>query len=1225
MDKRKLFYVSLAEASQATKNLNLMSHKKYTKLHHLDPKLPANPWTTYIDEWTNWYDFVGIANPHLFYETLEAASVAAISLNISSRAEYLRRYKEDDRLPSEPNNTYKQSWVDWHHFLKREKIKFYETYQLAKYVLLMQNIKNWTQYFAYRKIDPRLPPTPAKFYKYNWTNSNDYFHIPEVYTSIDKASKAAAKLGIKTHREYQIKKGQDPKLPKNPKKKYKEDWIDWKDFFERTKSRYRTLEDAQKAAQKLKIQTGIEYKLKRHLDNALPARPELRFSETWVSWYHFLGKSEPVFYKTIKEAMEATKRLNIVEARQYYKRYREDNLLPSTPYLVYRKDWVSWNDFLQKPKCFTTYAEAKRTARRLGAKTLQEYHLIRKIEPRLPANIYSTYGKEFTTIRDFLGTNPVYYKSYKLARKAVKNLGIETSVEYKSRYIEDPLLPYKPHLIYRNEWQGMPAYLGQSPKIEKLTKWQHMSDTWANEGRNIDSKLRNISVFVEWMIYLEQPEQLLVKDFSFNFNKYCELIESLSESRKKAFHTNCRDFFDWILVNYCSAEDDSGELVPLPGFINPLKSRKLVHLDFLPRPIINGQTNKPVLPFTYIVKARNYLFPDTAVSFSDVAEILTKVYPVDWIPCKKSLVNKSDPNCIFRTTETGQTEIWNPSRAVALFTLLSVPLRGQQILWLDSGEADVMVPYVIGNDIQFKKNDNQLAKFGRQDKGVVRRDNQGNLGMYITTNKTGTQFGGYQIDYIPDNLSKWLIRLREWQSTYNPIKFPMNWTDINLSRKINQAELKHRGSQCFLFRKSKTEVFSVHSTFTRQLAHVLYLIQDDMKLSTKLNGVYSTPFTPHSMRVSLITAYVIDGGVPINVVSKLVGHASVVMTIYYTKIGQNGIRKELKGAEKKIISSQAEKIQEMIKENNIETAKPLLFARDDDYLQNLDSSWPAASYQFSDKGICPKSGLACDSGGINELEPSLKTHVPDGYLGRRNCVRCKYFITGPAFIGGLQALANEISLELNTIAREYLAQESLIKKLENQKFDCESEDIPFTQGADLIKAQCHYEEKAVKLDALICDLLSTTKLVKASLSIMKNSTQIKDKKQLVVNDDAFDLTCELEESEEMLSLVNNICEDALIFSSSSCAKALPIRSQILDKISANIGLKPFLFSLSDEEQLLIGNQYAQLLRERFKTWDRLNKIASHSFGIDDIDDIDATEIACSLSKICTHAQKLRLS
>jgi hypothetical protein len=62
---------------------------------------------------------------------------------------------------------------------------------------------------------------------------------------------------------------------------------------------------------------------------------------------------------------------------------------------------------------------------------------------------------------------------------------------------------------------------------------------------------------------------------------------------------------------------------------------------------------------------------------------------------------------------------------------------------------------------------------------------------------------------------------------------------------------------------------------------------------------YTTTFFPlHSLRVSLITSFALEGGVPIPILSKLVaGHSRIIMTLYYTKVGQAYMQKVMNEAE----------------------------------------------------------------------------------------------------------------------------------------------------------------------------------------------------------------------------------------------------------------------------------------------------------------------------------------
>ena len=93
------------------------------------------------------------------------------------------------------------------------------------------------------------------------------------------------------------------------------------------------------------------------------------------------------------------------------------------------------------------------------------------------------------------------------------------------------------------------------------------------------------------------------------------------------------------------------------------------------------------------------------------------------------------------------------------------------------------------------------------------------------------------------------------------------------------------------------------TAFTRTLPALLFHSQRpgaDLaeKIGKRAAWITKSQFTPHALRVSLITAYIVDGRAPIAVISKLVGHSSLVMTIYYTKVGASKMRLEMAAARK---------------------------------------------------------------------------------------------------------------------------------------------------------------------------------------------------------------------------------------------------------------------------------------------------------------------------------------
>ena len=79
-----------------------------------------------------------------------------------------------------------------------------------------------------------------------------------------------------------------------------------------------------------------------------------------------------------------------------------------------------------------------------------------------------------------------------------------------------------------------------------------------------------------------------------------------------------------------------------------------------------------------------------------------------------------------------------------------------------------------------------------------------------------------------------------------------------------------------------------------------------------------------------------------------------------------------------------------------------------------------ATILAGDKGICPKGNAGCDSGGtiIDEQVGKTKSCAVPGYPAERNCVRCKWFITGTAFLPGLVHHFNVIGYRLSKISKK---------------------------------------------------------------------------------------------------------------------------------------------------------------------------------------------------------------
>lgn len=197
----------------------------------------------------------------------------------------------------------------------------------------------------------------------------------------------------------------------------------------------------------------------------------------------------------------------------------------------------------------------------------------------------------------------------------------------------------------------------------------------------------------------------------------------------------------------------------------------------------------------------------------------------DWFEVEPDLIDKSDPDCVWRTKEVTRDnkritlhQIWSPVKAMVIFMKLHLPLRTYQVRMLDSGEADTW-RYESG---RWKLNDKHDFALGSEKrpfgKGIIRRihdtmTGQYSTGLYINTNKTADQNKdelerGYIIPWQNEEVLYWLEKLRNWQEKYNPIVKPTDCTTLltkHIGKHKSQTQLESMGEIAFLFRDASAK------------------------------------------------------------------------------------------------------------------------------------------------------------------------------------------------------------------------------------------------------------------------------------------------------------------------------------------------------------------------------------------------------------------------------------
>lgn len=689
-------------------------------------------------------------------------------------------------------------------------------------------------------------------------------------------------------------------------------------------------------------------------------------------------------------------------------------------------------------------------------------------------------------------------------------------------------------------------------------------------------------------------------------------------------------FLTWVLETHFSEKDDYGRVVISPDFYNPLPylSRKGAG-----RPI---ESVRSALPYRFIQELRRILAPaehfrDWVWAQNAVGTRNGQLLGGDWIIVDENLIDPADADCVWRrrTTKGGTeiVEIWSPVRSVALLVKLMLPLRTYQVRMLDSGEADTWRYTKAG----WVKNDGPLAS-GSDTRpttnGIFRRVYDQNRGeertsLYINTNKTADTNRpqhalGYTIPWQYEELLYWLEKLRNWQEKYNPIAEPIPWTELeikHLKHAKAPQQLAGRPKTCFLFRDPTSKLPEDRAKPIRDMS-LTYLWckllkeleercaarEEGLASGKPLQFVYpnshtGTPYPLHSLRVSLLTCLALDAEVPLVILSKLVaGHSRLVMTLYYTKVGVTHMTQVLDAATRKLGETSSIAFQRFLQETEYSTLLEQVVSNNTEgllaALPNRPEERNPAGWLPLHYGLCLVGGNTtpteansriggCFNGGErlreNKYDPTMNTNAPVPG-GARNCVRCRWFITEPRYVDALRAHFNTTSYHLAESAKQARIHEEALDDLKTRRYAAEREQKPFTDEAEYLKRERLWEAELARTDQLANDLLATYRLIKRCFDLIAMANDNADhQQQLVAVGSLQDLKIALEDTPSELLQIAGVCQDAEFYPDETPGKAVLRRSQFLDSALYREGIQPVFMTLSEHEQLQLGNRFLDCL------------------------------------------------
>lgn len=766
----------------------------------------------------------------------------------------------------------------------------------------------------------------------------------------------------------------------------------------------------------------------------------------------------------------------------------------------------------------------------------------------------------------------------------------------------------------------------------QLTAWRFLAVEWLKgETNGIAPRLGAFTAFFERYIVkqglpvapvLFLARETVLPDF---FRVACP-----DSAAGIKYNNYIHAFLHFVLLREFSDEGSDGQPVISPKFRNPVPRMSSAGM-----PKRYESVHSP-LPYGYIDELRQMLAAGQHFNEWQWAQSAGGSTAPDWYEVTEDQLDRNDPDCVWRERQ-GQTgprlEMWSPVRWVALLVKLILPLRTFQVRMLDSGEADTW-RFGLGS---WTLNSHQLAQGteGRPlQQGVFRRSNlqfdcdSNPTVLYINTNKTadivksGTE-KGYIVPWPAggpshQNAFYWLEKLRNWQEKYNPISRRTVWTELD-GRHMNaksETQLAGYSDTCFLFRMPEEIEGERHLPIKDSVLVIIWFrVLEALELriagrgETHHNGTpvrflpppegqnrgLTTLFPLHSLRVSLVTALALEGLVPFPILQKLVGHSRLLMTLYYFKPGASHIRDVLLGAAERLEANKEASIQNFL----LDTEHALLLQ------QAICNSVPSlavavpqhpaarnpAGWMLMHHGLCLVGGNmsvvegngavgGCYNGGPIIAKGSTSMSPKYGPVpgGSRNCVRCRWFVTGPHYLSALVAHFNTLAYHFDEARNACLTREKELHELKKQKADAEDAGRPFMLLDTYRRTERVWENAIKRFSDLAEDIVACWRLIercKAALGTSEsNSTQ------LVALGTESELHIAFEETESELLQLAGVCENVEVYPDLEPGKAVFRRSQLLDAVLYREDLPPVFMTLTEQEQLLAGNAFMRHLAQQ---------------------------------------------
>ena len=211
----KTNFLPFEEARDIVRKLGLTSKAKFEKWRNeTKPNIPAQPHTSYKEEWKGWPYFLDVPNTSgkaisANFLPFEEARDIVRKLGLKDQKEWLRwaQTKRPKNIPSSPYLTYKEQWInlaDWLGTKRTRSTTFLPFEQSREYArgLKISSIAEWESLCSAGKIPHNIPNSPEITFKNEWVNWYDWLGHDDPNWSVSNVKELLREL-IKSKIIYQ--------------------------------------------------------------------------------------------------------------------------------------------------------------------------------------------------------------------------------------------------------------------------------------------------------------------------------------------------------------------------------------------------------------------------------------------------------------------------------------------------------------------------------------------------------------------------------------------------------------------------------------------------------------------------------------------------------------------------------------------------------------------------------------------------------------------------------------------------------------------------------------------------------------------------------------------------------------------------------------------------------------------------------------------------------------